>query len=121
MKPIDILLRQNRFVQQPFVHLFRQRCLNQDAVDVLARIQLRNNRQQLLCRYRVGRCNQLAEEAEFLAGFYFAAHINLRCGHAAHQHSGQTGTNALRGKLPHGKGDFGLNRFGNLRSVENCG
>ncbi len=77
MKAINILVRTHRFEQQLGVYMRRQRQLNQDAIDILACIQLADQCQHLLRRHRLRRGNQLAEESQRLAGLDLAAHINF--------------------------------------------
>ncbi len=75
--------------------------------------------EHLLGRDGVGRSDQVAEEAQFGAGLYLAAHVNLRSGHMADQHRRQPGTDALRGERLHFFRDFLLDCRRNRRPIEN--
>ena len=99
MEPIDILVRRHRLQQPLRVDVLRQRQLNQNAVDVVARIQLRHQRQHLIGRDALGRRQHLAVDAEFAAGLHLAANINLRGRHLAHQNHRQPGSDSTRSSV----------------------
>src|SRR6202171_6855312 len=58
MKTVDVLGRINRFNDWAFVNQCRPRQLHQDAVDIFARIKLREQLQQVACR-RGGRLSMM--------------------------------------------------------------
>ena len=74
---------------------FGKRKLDQDAVDVLAIVEAADQIQHFFGCHGVRRGDQVAVEAEFAAGFYFAGDVDLRCWHVTDEHRGQSRTNTL--------------------------
>ena len=118
MKAVHILLRSHRLQQPLRIHLRRQRKLYQNAVDIVAAVQLGHQREHLFRRDRFGRRDQVAAQAQFCAGAHLAAHINLRRRHMPHQHRGQPGLDALRRQRLHLACYFFLDRRCDRRAIQ---
>ena len=77
MEAVNVLLRRNR--QQHFlrVHLRRQRQLHQDAVDLVAPVEIVNQRQQLVRGHVVAGRVLLAVDTGLLAALDLVADVDL--------------------------------------------
>ena len=89
MKSVHVFRRIDRIQQTLGVDVRGQRKLDQDAVDLVARVELSDQRVHLFGGDGVGRRDEVAVDPEFGAGLHLAANVNLRCCHVAHQHRGQ--------------------------------
>ena len=89
MKTVDIFVRRNRFENFFRANMRRQRQLDQNAVNVFVFVELVHEREQFSFRNR--RRQQMLErfDADFLARFFFVAHVNVRRRIVAHQYHRQ--------------------------------
>ena len=103
------------------VHLRGQRQLHQDAVDIVAAVQLFNQCEQFRggCGFR--RRVLLAVDANFFAGFDFAAHVNFRRRIVADENDGEAGTNSGGSHGLHFRSHFAADVARDLRAVEDSG
>ena len=74
------------------VDLRGQRQLHQNAVDLVAAVQIVDQRQQLGGGDAVGRRVLLAVDAKLLAALHLVADVDFRSGIVAGEHHGQSGT-----------------------------
>ncbi len=102
MEAVHVLVGANRQQDCARVDLFRQRHLHEDAIDVGTVIQAIDDGQQFPRCDRVGRCQLLAEDAQFFARFHLVANVDLGCGVVADQHYRESGRPFQRGcaRLP---------------------
>ena len=121
MKSVHVLLRRHREQHLLGVHLGRQRQLHQDAVDLIAPVQVLDQRQELLGGDVVGRRVLLTVDAKLLAAFHLVANVNFRRGMVARQHDRQTGAKSDRCQLLHLFADFALDLRRDSGAVENDG
>ncbi len=90
MESIHVLLRQDSQQCLLRIDMSRQRQLNQNAIDVTTRVQLRDNRQQSFSRQRCIAHDRLVMDAQFLGCLRLVAHVDGGGGIVAHQDDRQT-------------------------------
>ena len=117
MEAVDVLVRRDRLEQPLGIDVLRQGQLDQDAVDVVARVQLGDQRQHLVSRNALGRRQHLAEDTQFPAGLYLAANVDLRCRHLADENDRETRNDAARRQSLHLGCDLGLNLTSNCNAI----
>ena len=77
MKTINVLVRGHSLQQLLHVDVLGQWQLNQNSIDVVARIQLLHQCQHLAGCNALGRRQHLAVDSQLAAGLYFASNVNL--------------------------------------------
>ena len=98
MKSVYILLRHDCGEDAPLVHVWRQRELDQDAIDARVVIQGTNASEDILLD-RVGwKLVQLGKHTSFLAGKHLVPHISTRCGIVTDDDDRQAGAHAVGGE-----------------------
>src|SRR5206468_4753600 len=95
-----------------------QRKLNQNPVDLISRVQVTNQREQLIGGGRLVQHDLLRVEAELLARLDLAADVNLGGGIAADQYCRQPGSEAALCKMRGFGGDFVFDGPGDAGAVE---
>jgi len=118
MEAVNIFLGRDGVEEGLGVNLLGQRKLDEDAVDVVAGVELGDEGEHLGGGDGVGRGDEVAEDAQFLAGFDFAADVNLRGGHVADEDGGEAGTDAAGGELLYVFRDFLLDLGGDGCAIE---
>src|ERR1035437_6155892 len=119
METIDIFLRRHRLEQTPRIHMRRQRQLDEDSVNLIARVQIRDERQHLAGGDALGRRQHLAPDAQLRARLHLAAHVDLGCRNMADQYHCQSWCNAARRQSPHLGSDLRLDLRGNIHTIQN--
>ncbi len=119
VKAVHILGRRDRVQQRLRIHLRGQRQLNQDAVDLLTCVELGHQLHHLFSGDGGRRRNKVAENAQVGTALHFAADVDLRGGHVAHQHRRQARLDAARGQRPDLFGHLLLDRRGQRHAIEN--
>ena len=97
----------------------RQRQLHQDAVDIVAAVEIVDQRQQFFGGGCLQRRVLLAQDAQLFAGLHLATNVNFRRRIVANQHHGQSGPKPVGGELLDLFADFGANLRRDFGSVEN--
>ena len=119
MKAIHVLFRHHGIEKQFCIDMSGQRELDKNAVDVVAGVQIGDQRQHLLGCDRLRRLDHFAEKAQLAACLDFTADVNLRSRHMAYQHRRQTGPDAPCSKQSNLFGDFRLDLRGDGRTIQN--
>ena len=121
MKSVHVFLR--RYCEQHLlgINLGRQWQLHQDAVDLIAPVQVLDQRQEFLGRDVVGRRVLLTVDTKLFAAFHLVANVNFRRRVVARQHDRQTGTKAGRCQLLYLFADFAFDLRRDPGAVENNG
>ena len=83
MEAVDVLVGSDCLEETLGVDVLRQRKLDEDAVDVVAGVELGDEGEHLVGGDALGRRDHLAEDAELAAGLYLAANVDLRGGNLA--------------------------------------
>jgi hypothetical protein len=118
MEAIHIFFRRDFEQHALGIDLLGERKLDEDAVNVVARVEFVDERDHLRGGDRLWRRDLLAVDAELLAGLDLVAHVDLGGGVVAHEHGGEAGTEALRGEGAHLGADFIFDLRGDLGAVE---
>ena len=121
METVDVFRRIDRHQYSFGVDLFRQRKLHEDAVDVIAAIQIFDEFQEVFGTAKIGPDDLFREKAERLAGFYFAANVDLGSRMIADENGGESGTKAVGAQSLDFGGDFGLDLACDPSAVEQDG
>ncbi len=119
MKAVYVLRGENGIEQGLRVDLLWERQLNENAVDVIAIVEARNEVEHFFSGNGVGRRDEFAEKAKVGARLHLAANVNLRCRHVANKDGRQSRPNALCGKLQDLLRHFLLDCRGNRGPIEN--
>ena len=117
MKSVDVFCGVDGHQDFLCIHLRRQRQLHQDAVDIVAAIEIVDQNQQVLGGCRFGRRVLLAIDAELFAGFDFAAYVDLGGMIAANQNRGESGAHSGSDHGFDPGGHFAADVVGNLCAV----
>jgi len=80
MEAVNVFVGVDCFEESFGVDVAGQRKLDEDAVDIVAVVEVVDQVQHLVGRDALGRCEQLAEDTEFATGFDLAADVDLRSG-----------------------------------------
>ena len=119
MKAVDVLGGIDGVEQGLGIDLRGQRQLDQNAVDLVAPVELGDELEHLLGGDGGRRRDEVAIDAKLGAGLHLVADVDLRRGHVAHQHRSQPRPNAVRGQRADLFGHFLLDGCGNGRAIEN--
>ena len=121
MEAVDILIGSDGF-EEPFgVDVGRQRKLNEDAVDLVAGVQVSDHGQQLFGGNALGRGEHFGVDSELAAGLYLAAHVDFTGGDGADEDDRKPRPYACIGECAHGDGDLGFDLRCDGDSVEDYG
>ncbi len=118
MKAVHIFCRIDSVEEGLRVNLRRERQLDEDAVDVIARIELGDEREHFFSGDCAGRGDEVAIEAKLGAGLDLAADVDLRCRNMTHKHGGKPRLDAVGSEREDLFGHFLLDGCGNGRAVE---
>ncbi len=99
MEAVDILRRIDRHQHFLGINLGGQGQLHQDAVDLIAAVQIVDQVEQFHCGGGFGQSMLFAIEANFFTSLYLAANVDFRRGVVAHQDNRQAGANSSRGQI----------------------
>ena len=118
METIDVLGGRDGHQDALGIDLRRQGQLHQDAVDVGARVQRLDDRQQFRGGNGVGRRDGFGVNPQVVAGLDFVANVDFRSGIVADQDDGQPGRTALGGERIDARLQFALDVIAYAISVE---
>jgi hypothetical protein len=118
VEAVDILGGIDRHQHLLGIDLWRQGKLDEDAVNVVASVQLIDQVEQFPSSDRLRRRVLLAVEADFLAALDLSAHVDFGGGVVAGEDHGQPGTQSGLDKRLHFGGDFGADLAGDSCAVQ---
>ncbi len=98
MEAVDVLFGGDGQQDALGIHLRRQGELHQDAIDIVARVELLHNGKEFSGRDGFGRLDAFRVNAEVFAGLDLVAHVDLGRGIVAHQHHREAGRTAICGQ-----------------------
>lgn len=79
MKTVNVLRRIDRLENFSVVYVFRQRQLDQNAVNIVPAVEFPDDGEKLGLRYVRGEVNMLGIHSKLFGRFNFAADVNRRC------------------------------------------
>jgi hypothetical protein len=119
VKAIDVFAGIDRFEQARGVHVGWQWKLDEDAVDLIAQVELGDEVKQFLGGDAGWRRVHLGVEAEFAAGLDLAAHVDLRSGDIADEDDREAGRVTLFPGCGRIACDLLLDLCGNRHTIQN--